>query len=207
MKGSGSTQLPLAFAGLGVAVLLVTSGLKGKTISDVLAGDTGDTFDPKAGADIGSSVTDTSSATGDSTGSGSASAAGQAVGAAGTGKLVTLKTEMSRMANLKSYYKYGGSHAGYNKNGPWDCSSAISQALHTAGFLSGPPRLAAMFMAFGSSGPGEHLTIWAGPTHCFLELDGAFWAWNRTGTIGGWRSTAAAAGAEDNMVKRHPAGY
>lgn len=43
------TSTPLGLAGLGVAVLLIISGVKGVSVGDVLAGKTGDKLDPKGG--------------------------------------------------------------------------------------------------------------------------------------------------------------
>lgn len=42
-------ETPVAFAGMGLAILLLIAGFKGKTVAQVLAGDTGDSADPAGG--------------------------------------------------------------------------------------------------------------------------------------------------------------
>lgn len=186
----------LAFGALGVATLFVVSGIKGVTLADVLNGKATDKLDPTGGVsakpiDTGKySVSSSSSASGVSTGV-----------VTGTG-LPALKAEMDRMAALKSYYQWAGSHIAYNDNGPWDCSSAVSQALHKAGLMDGPPRVSGMFMAYGLPGPGKHVTIYSNANHVYMVVDGRTWQWRRRGTIGGYSGPMPTGG----FVARHPEG-
>lgn len=46
-----SPTIPIGFAFLGVSVLLVTSGLKGKSVQDVLKGNTGPALNPAGGSE------------------------------------------------------------------------------------------------------------------------------------------------------------
>lgn len=113
--------------------------------------------------------------------------------------------ECNRIDSLHKSYVWGGGHAGYNPNGPWDCSGAVSQVLHAAGLLKGPPRVSGMFMAYGSSGPGKRITVCASPTHVFLVVDGRVFQTSHENPGGGpgWTSARSTAG----FSVRHPSGY
>lgn len=186
----------LAFGALGVATLFVVSGIKGTTLSDVLQGKANKSLDPTGG--VSSQPIDTGKYDINDTSAGNATStqAGQ------NSVLDSLKAEMDRMAGLHSYYQYGGSHLNYNNNGPWDCSSALSQALHKAGLLNGPPRVSAAFMVYGEAGPGAHVTIYANTHHCYMVVDGRTWAWSHTGAVGGYIDRMPTSG----YVARHPEG-
>ncbi|MFZ0089983.1 MAG: peptidoglycan-binding domain-containing protein [Solirubrobacteraceae bacterium] len=109
-------------------------------------------------------------------------------------------------------YIYAGGHASWNAPG-YDCSGAVSYALHGGGLLSAP--LAVQFEGYGSPGPGRWITVYADSQHVFAAIAGlAFdtadyggpnipsgtgprWRYNPTGNL-------ADGGA---YVVRHPAGY
>ncbi len=72
-----------------------------------------------------------------------------------------------------------------NSEGPpgvvgFDCSGAVSAALHAGGLMLeylkyGPkevgPQVAEWFQeVWGHPGPGQFLTVWASPNHCFIEV-------------------------------------
>lgn len=201
---SQGTPLPLAFGALGVATLFVVSGMKGVTIGDVLSGKANNPLDPTGGKaatpiDFGAHkpvVVDGQHMT-DSVNT------GDTLTTKPGGVLSALKAEMDRMDRLHSYYVFGGSHINYNKNGPWDCSSAVSQALHAVGLLSGPPRTSGLLMAYGKSGHGAHVTIYTNPTHCYMVVDGRAWAWRHKGTMGGWMDSVP---NPSGFTVRHPDG-
>jgi peptidoglycan hydrolase-like protein with peptidoglycan-binding domain len=108
-------------------------------------------------------------------------------------------------------YIYAGGHASWNAPG-YDCSGAVSYALHGAGLLSSP--LAVGFEFYGSPGPGRWITVYADPSHVFMVVDGRAFD---TADYGGpnipggtgprWRydPTGNLADGGDYVV-RHPAG-
>ncbi|MBV8987894.1 MAG: hypothetical protein JO372_04955, partial [Solirubrobacterales bacterium] len=109
-------------------------------------------------------------------------------------------------------YIYAGGHASWNAPG-YDCSGAVSYALHGGGLLSAP--LAVEFEGYGQPGPGRWITVYADSQHVFAAIAGlAFdtadyggpnipagsgprWRYNPTGNL---------ADGGDYVV-RHPAGY
>jgi Putative peptidoglycan binding domain len=108
-------------------------------------------------------------------------------------------------------YVYGGGHGSWYAVG-YDCSGAVSYALHGGGLLSAP--LAAEFEGYGLPGPGRWITVYADSQHVFAAIAGlAFdtadfggpnipagsgprWRYNPTGNLadGGY------------YMVRHPAG-
>jgi Putative peptidoglycan binding domain len=109
-------------------------------------------------------------------------------------------------------YIYAGGHSSWIAPG-YDCSGAVSYALHGGGLLSAP--LAVEFEGYGSPGPGKWITIYADSSHVFAAIAGlAFdtadyggpnipagtgprWRYNPTGNLadGG------------NYVVRHPPNF
>lgn len=113
--------------------------------------------------------------------------------------------ECNRITSLHKAYAWAGGHIGYNPNGPWDCSGAVSQVLHHAGLLSGPPRTSGLFMAYGDAGPGKYITICANPAHVFLIVNGRVFQTSHENPGGGpgWTSPRSTSG----FTVRHPRGY
>jgi hypothetical protein len=70
-------------------------------------------------------------------------------------------------------YIWGGGHASFNDRG-YDCSGAVSFALHGAGFLSSPLASGAL-MNWGVPGPGKWLTVYASPSHAYAVIAGLRW--------------------------------
>ncbi len=109
-------------------------------------------------------------------------------------------------------YIYAGGHASWIAPG-YDCSGAVSYALHGGGLLSAP--LAVEFEGYGLPGPGRWITVYADSEHVFAAIAGlAFdtadfggpnipagsgprWRYNPTGNL---------ADGGDYVV-RHPAGF
>jgi cell wall-associated NlpC family hydrolase len=73
-------------------------------------------------------------------------------------------------AIAKFPYKWGGGHGAWRDNG-YDCSGSVSFALAGAGLL-GSPLTSGGFMNWGSSGPGEWITIYTNPGHIFMIVAG-----------------------------------
>jgi peptidoglycan hydrolase-like protein with peptidoglycan-binding domain len=109
-------------------------------------------------------------------------------------------------------YRVGGGHGRWNDSA-YDCSGAVSFALHGGGLLSSPEDSSSM-ESYGSPGPGRWITVYANAGHAFLVVAGrAFdtanfggpnipagsgprWRWNPTGNLADGGS----------YIVRHPSG-
>jgi len=69
-----------------------------------------------------------------------------------------------------SAYEYGGGH-GSGESHTFDCSGATSYVLRTAGLL-GESMPSKAFRRYGSSGPGQWISVWAKNGHVFLVIAG-----------------------------------
>jgi hypothetical protein len=101
-------------------------------------------------------------------------------------------------------YIYGGGHARWWMPG-YDCSGAVSFALHGAGLITAPMDSGEM-MDWGAPGRGRWITVYANAGHAFAVIDGLRWdtAGDTHGTGPRWhREMVPPAG----YVARHPAGY
>jgi len=103
-------------------------------------------------------------------------------------------------------YIWGGGHGRWQDSG-YDCSGAVSYALH-GGKLLTSPLTSGSFEAFGEAGPGRWITIYANASHAYMVVAGL-----RFDTAGDlnesgprWHPTVAAA-ATGSYVARHPIGY
>jgi hypothetical protein len=103
-------------------------------------------------------------------------------------------------------YIWGGGHGQWWDRG-YDCSGAVSFALHGAKLMASPLTSGSM-ETFGSPGAGRWITIYANASHAYAVIAGLRWdtAGDESGTGPRWHeSTAAAAGG--SFVARHPTGY
>jgi len=109
-------------------------------------------------------------------------------------------------------YRYAGGHARWNDSG-YDCSGAVSYALHGAGLLSSPEDSTGL-ESYGSPGPGKWITIYADSGHTWIVVAGIAFD---TADYGGpnipsgtgprWRSNPTGNLADGgNYVVRHPSG-
>jgi cell wall-associated NlpC family hydrolase len=100
-------------------------------------------------------------------------------------------------------YKYGGGHGRWNDTG-YDCSGAMSYALHGAGLLDSALS-SGDFMSWGESGPGSWITIYAHGGHGYLVIAGLRFdtGWNNAGKGPRWSEEMRPA---DGYRVRHPAG-
>lgn len=103
-------------------------------------------------------------------------------------------------------YIWGGGHGRWQDSG-YDCSGAVSYALH-GGKLLTSPLTSGSFETFGEAGPGRWITIYANASHAYMVVAGL-----RFDTAGDlnesgprWHPTVAAA-ATGSYVARHPIGY
>jgi peptidoglycan hydrolase-like protein with peptidoglycan-binding domain len=101
-------------------------------------------------------------------------------------------------------YRYGGGHGRWEDSG-YDCSGAVSYALHGGGLLDTQLDSTGL-ESWGSKGPGAWITVYANSGHAYVVIAGL-----RFDTSGGshgesgprWRTTAR---SPNGYVVRHPAG-
>jgi peptidoglycan hydrolase-like protein with peptidoglycan-binding domain len=67
-------------------------------------------------------------------------------------------------------YRYGGGHRSFSDTA-YDCSGAVSYALHGAGLLSSPLDSSA-FMHWAMSGRGSWITVYTNPRHAYVVIAG-----------------------------------
>ena len=103
-------------------------------------------------------------------------------------------------------YIWGGGHGRWNDAG-YDCSGAVSYALHGAKLLTSP-LTSGSFETFGEAGAGRWITIYANASHAYMVVAGLRFdtAGDTSGTGPRWHPTVAAA-AGGTYVARHPVGY
>jgi peptidoglycan hydrolase-like protein with peptidoglycan-binding domain len=110
-------------------------------------------------------------------------------------------------------YQVGGGHGKWNDSA-YDCSGAVSFALHGANLLSAPED-STQLESYGSAGPGQWMTIYADAGHTFIVIAGLAFDTAHYGptTPGGsgprWLTPAnATANLQDggNYIVRHPSG-
>jgi hypothetical protein len=101
-------------------------------------------------------------------------------------------------------YIWGGGHAKWWSPG-YDCSGAVSFALHGAGLIQTPMDSGEM-MNWGAPGKGRWITIYANEGHAWAVIDGVRWdtAGDSEGTGPRWHPELA---STTGYVVRHPAGY
>jgi cell wall-associated NlpC family hydrolase len=100
-------------------------------------------------------------------------------------------------------YKYGGGHGRWEDSG-YDCSGAMSYALHGAGLLN-RQLTSGDFMSWGPRGKGSWITVYANGGHGFLVIAGLRFdtGWNNAGKGPRWSSEMR---PTDGYVVRHPSG-
>jgi hypothetical protein len=99
-------------------------------------------------------------------------------------------------------YKYGGGHGDFEDSG-YDCSGAVSYALHGAGLLDRPLDSSG-FMSWGESGAGEWITVYGKSSHAYIVIAGARFDTSGEGEEGPrWRHERA---STSGYAVRHPEG-
>jgi cell wall-associated NlpC family hydrolase len=101
-------------------------------------------------------------------------------------------------------YIWGGGHARWWMPG-YDCSGAVSFALHGGGLITTPMDSGEM-MGWGVPGKGRWITIYANAGHAFAVIDGLRWdtVGDESGTGPRWHPEMVSTAG---YVARHPAGY
>jgi cell wall-associated NlpC family hydrolase len=103
-------------------------------------------------------------------------------------------------------YVYGGGHQSFISNG-YDCSGAVSYALHGGSLLTSPLD-SSQFELWGAAGRGTWITVYTNPTHAYMTIAGIRFDTSRAGDPGGksgprWRPLLA---SNAGFIARHPAG-
>ncbi len=101
-------------------------------------------------------------------------------------------------------YIWGGGHGSFSSPG-YDCSGAVSFALHGGGFLSSPLDSTGLEV-WGAPGAGNWITVFANSGHAWAYIAGLRWDTAGNGSDGPRWSTAMNENTAD-FVARHPAGY
>jgi cell wall-associated NlpC family hydrolase len=103
-------------------------------------------------------------------------------------------------------YKYGGGHGRWEDSG-YDCSGAVSYALHGGGVLD-EPLDSSGFMSWGERGTGDWVTVYANSGHAYVVIAGLRFDTSAAGAGGGkgprWRDKER---SPDGYTARHPAGF
>jgi len=103
-------------------------------------------------------------------------------------------------------YIYGGGHGRWWDAG-YDCSGAVSFALH-GGSLISTPMPSGSLAGWGSAGRGRWITVYANGGHAYAIIAGL--RWDTAGTTNGtgprWHKSLRAQ-ASGPFTARHPAGY
>ncbi len=99
-------------------------------------------------------------------------------------------------------YLWGGGHGSFESSG-YDCSGAVSYALHGGGFLESPLDSTGL-ETWGVPGPGKWITVYANSGHTWMVVAGISFD-----TVGGpgprWHDPWSS--SPEGFIVRHPAGY
>ncbi len=99
-------------------------------------------------------------------------------------------------------YIWGGGHGSFEDSG-YDCSGAVSFALHGGGFLESPLDSTGL-ETWGEPGPGKWITVYANAEHAWMMIAGLAFD-----TVGGpgprWHSSPV--DSPEGFIARHPSGY
>jgi cell wall-associated NlpC family hydrolase len=101
-------------------------------------------------------------------------------------------------------YVWGGGHGQWWDRG-YDCSGAVSYALHGGRLLASPLPSGSM-ESWGVAGAGRWITVYANAGHAYATIAGLRWdtVGDTTGTGPRWHSEML---SNQGFVARHPTGY
>jgi peptidoglycan hydrolase CwlO-like protein len=98
-------------------------------------------------------------------------------------------------------YVWGGGHGSFESSG-YDCSGAVSYALHGGGLLDSPLDSTGL-ETWGEAGPGRWITVYANAEHAWMIIAGLAFD-----TVGGpgprWHSSPV--DSPEGFIARHPPG-
>jgi peptidoglycan hydrolase CwlO-like protein len=129
---------------------------------------------------------------------------GDAIPPANAPLAVRAVIEAANAINEKPYL-WGGGHGSFVASG-YDCSGAVSYALHGGGLLDSPLDSSG-FMAWGSPGGGRWITIFTTPGHMYAVIAGLRFDTGGPGGGNGPRWSTVMRSDASSFVARHPAGY
>jgi peptidoglycan hydrolase CwlO-like protein len=127
---------------------------------------------------------------------------GEAVAPAGAPLVVKAVIEAGNQINDLPYV-WGGGHGSFEDSG-YDCSGAVSYALHGGGLLSSPLDSGG-FTGWGAPGAGNWITVYANYGHAYMVVAGLRFDTSMTGGNGPRWSTAMR--SPSGFVARHPDGF
>jgi hypothetical protein len=116
---------------------------------------------------------------------------------------VKLVIEAANKIRTKPYI-WGGGHARWWDRG-YDCSGAVSFALHGGEFLESPLPSGPL-EKWGLEGAGQWITVYANPGHAYAVIAGVRWdtSGDASGTGPRWHTDLRSSAS---YVARHPVGY
>ena len=99
-------------------------------------------------------------------------------------------------------YIWGGGHGSFESSG-YDCSGAVSYALHGGGFLESPLDSTGL-STWGEAGAGQWITVYANTGHAWVIIAGL--AFDTSGGAGPrWHPEPV--NSTEGFIARHPPGY
>jgi septal ring factor EnvC (AmiA/AmiB activator) len=99
-------------------------------------------------------------------------------------------------------YVWGGGHGSFESSG-YDCSGAVSYALHGGGFLESPLDSTGL-STWGEAGAGQWITVYANAGHAWMIVAGL--AFDTSGGAGPrWHPEPVS--STEGFIARHPPGY
>jgi peptidoglycan hydrolase CwlO-like protein len=99
-------------------------------------------------------------------------------------------------------YVWGGGHGSFESSG-YDCSGAVSFALHGGGFLDSPLDSTGL-TTWGEAGAGQWITVYGNSGHAWMIIAGL--AFDTSGGAGPrWHPSPVS--STEGFIARHPAGY
>jgi hypothetical protein len=99
-------------------------------------------------------------------------------------------------------YIYGGGHKSF-RAAAYDCSGAVSYALH-GGRLLAAPLDSTSFMSWGAAGAGTWITVYANPGHAYAVIAGL--RLDTSGTGGRGPRWLTVQRSPEGFTARHPSG-
>ena len=99
-------------------------------------------------------------------------------------------------------YVWGGGHGSFESSG-YDCSGAVSYALHGGGLISSPLDSTGL-TTWGEPGEGNWISVYGNSGHVYMVVAGLRWDTSDTGGTGpSWHSSMR---SSSGFIPRHPAG-
>jgi hypothetical protein len=127
---------------------------------------------------------------------------GQAVAPAGAPRVVKRVIAAANKIEDKPY-KYGGGHGNFKDKG-YDCSGAVSFALHGGGLLDTPLDSTGLGK-YGDRGKGKWISVYGAPSHAYMVVAGLRFDTSMTAGDGpGWSKSMRS--TPESYRVRHPEG-